>query len=68
MAGPDASTVTEPVTFAAIVAEPSAPSVASFDESAAASRLEMPRITAVSFAARPARRALAVPTTLTLSC
>src|SRR5438045_1575265 len=67
VAGPEPSTLAELLTFAATVALPSAPIVASLAESPAASRLEMPRTTAVSFAACPARVALAVPTTETLS-
>jgi hypothetical protein len=67
VAGPVASTFAELLTEASIVAAPSAPIVASLVMRVAASRLEMPRITAVRVDAAPASRALAVPTTLTLS-
>src|SRR3954451_4518935 len=51
VAGPFASIFAESLTLAEIVAAPSAPSVASLAESASASRVEMPRITAVILAA-----------------
>ena len=59
--GPEPSTFTELLTFAATVAVPSAPMVASLVARFTASRLEIPRTTAVSLPACPDRLALAVP-------